>query len=89
MLQDAVFARASWLAGQGHEATAIAFLKASALGWSVLPRPSLGLRRLGDRRWRDPSVPSLERARRRTALAVSPSGQPRDAPFTTATRRGA
>jgi len=33
MLQDAVFARASWLSGQGHEATAIAFLKASALGW--------------------------------------------------------
>ena len=33
MLQDAVFARASWLAGAGHEAIATAFLKASALGW--------------------------------------------------------
>ncbi len=33
MLQDAVFARASWLAGAGHEAIATAFLKAAALGW--------------------------------------------------------
>jgi NitT/TauT family transport system substrate-binding protein len=33
MLQDAVFARASWLAQEGNEATAIAFLKAAALGW--------------------------------------------------------
>ena len=33
MLQDAVFARASWLARDGNEAIATAFLKASALGW--------------------------------------------------------
>jgi NitT/TauT family transport system substrate-binding protein len=33
MLQDAVFARASWLADEGHQAVATAFLKASALGW--------------------------------------------------------
>jgi NitT/TauT family transport system substrate-binding protein len=33
MLQDAVFARASWLADEGHEAVATAFLKGSALGW--------------------------------------------------------
>jgi NitT/TauT family transport system substrate-binding protein len=33
MLQDAVFARASWLAAEGHEAIAIAFLKAAAQGW--------------------------------------------------------
>jgi len=33
MLQDAVFARASWLASEANEATARAFLKASAQGW--------------------------------------------------------
>jgi NitT/TauT family transport system substrate-binding protein len=33
MLQDAVFARASWLAREGNEAIATAFLKAIALGW--------------------------------------------------------
>ena len=33
MLQDAVFARASWLAREGNEAIATAFIKASALGW--------------------------------------------------------
>lgn len=33
MLQDAVFARASWLGDESHQATATAFLKASALGW--------------------------------------------------------
>ena len=33
MLQDAVFARASWLADPGNEDVAIAFLKASFQGW--------------------------------------------------------
>jgi NitT/TauT family transport system substrate-binding protein len=33
MLQDAVFARASWLDSDDNEATAQAFLKASAQGW--------------------------------------------------------
>ncbi|MBA2300567.1 MAG: ABC transporter substrate-binding protein, partial [Chloroflexi bacterium] len=33
MLQDALFARAAWLAEAGNEATATAFLKASFQGW--------------------------------------------------------
>lgn len=33
MLQDAVFARASWLVSEENEATARAFLKAAAQGW--------------------------------------------------------
>ena len=33
MLQDAIFARASWLAEAGNEAVATAFLKASFQGW--------------------------------------------------------
>ncbi|MBA2701922.1 MAG: ABC transporter substrate-binding protein [Chloroflexi bacterium] len=33
MLQDAIFARASWLAEPGNEDTAVAFLKASFKGW--------------------------------------------------------
>jgi NitT/TauT family transport system substrate-binding protein len=33
MLQDAIFARASWLAEAGHQGIATRFLKASFQGW--------------------------------------------------------
>ena len=64
MLQDAVFARASWLAGAGHEAIATAFLKASALGWMycrATPRIA------STRSWRPANLPgpSQEPAPRR------------------------